>query len=251
MTVLRQLYADLGTYSTAKQSETCCRLLRQLELDTTDNLASHFADALEANQVIARIERDFIPSSRGTSVGRNPVVQAMMGEPDLTVNISDSPPYTFNFLQREIPHLRSMTRKEATGKGWIDYVARTNARPILGEIKWKNDKSPFYAFIQLLMYLSEIATTNQILRSIEHRLYGDDIPPITTFDLHIFLANFNDRGAKGKLIQPTMELAKVFKQRLKEDGRVSANLLGNVLCLNGLIGTDSKRLATLECHWMV
>jgi hypothetical protein len=251
-TVLRQLYADLCLCSTAEQSEKCSMLLEQLVDCKADNLARHFADAVEANQAIVRIERGFIPDTRGVSTGRNPVVEAMAGVPELTVEIPHAAPYKFAFLSREVPHLRAMTSREQeqTGKGWIDYVGRTQDRPILGEIKWKDDKNPFYAFIQLLTYLSEIATANQITRSIQHRLYGDDIPITPTFDLHILLVNFNDRGAKGRLIWPTRDLAEALKKCLKEDGRVRVNLLGDVLCLDGKIEDPNEGFSSFRCHWL-
>lgn len=252
-TFLRKIYEVLSCFSTATHTSMCNDLLRQLIKGKAKkgNLVRHFVDALEENKTISHIERPFIPESRGNKTGRNPVASVMANSSPLKIRISPETNYEFSFLSREIPHLRAMTVKEQKDKGWIDYVARTASRPVLGEIKWKGDKNSFYAFIQLLTYLSELATPNQITRSVQHDLFGKDIPPITAFDLHIFLANFHDQGKKGELIDNTHQLASAFKDRLYSDFPEAATRLGNVLCISARIEGKSASFAETKCHWMV
>ena len=168
--------------------------MRQLHATGAANLAGFFADALEGNKAFCQIDCPFIPLTRSSKTGTNPVAHLMGQAGSMRI---DDMPYAFTFLHREVPHLRTATRAEQLEKGWIDYVARTEARPILGEIKWGSDENPFYAFLQLLTYLSEIATPNQIQRSVQQELFGKPGFVTPTFDLHIFLANFNDRGKGG------------------------------------------------------
>lgn len=251
-TFLREIYEVLGCFSTATHMGMCEDLLRKLRATSRDNLASYFAKALEANKAFNQVECSFVPEGRENNQGTNPVTTAMRGmNSGLNVELTSRTTYQFIFLDREIPHLRAKTLGEQEGKGWIDYVAHSNLRPILGEIKWKDDKNPFYAFIQLLTYLSEMATSKQIERAMKHRLFGNEITDITAFDLHIFLANFNDRGEKGDLIESTRQLADAFKRRLNGDHPEAASCLGNVLCLFGTVDEETNSLPKLGCHWAV
>lgn len=250
-TFLRELYEVLGCFSTATHASMCNDLLGQLTAKGGDNLAAYFADALDANKTFNQIEQPFIPDNRSTKAGTNPVAGVLAKASPLTVTTPSAAPYEFTFLHREVPHLRAATQAEQHGKGWIDYVARTRERPILGEIKWKDDKNPFYAFVQLLTYLSEIATPDQIARSVRHDLFGQDLPPISAFDLHIVLANFNDRGEKGKLIGPTQQLASAFRRRLLSDHPATAACLGQILCISARINVEGQEVTELKCNWMV
>jgi hypothetical protein len=249
---LRKIYEVLGCFSTATHTEMCKDLRRPLEATGPHNLASYFADALESNNAFNQIVVPFIPDTRVNDEGTNPVTIAMQ-QNGCSHNITISPErtYKFTYVEREVPHLRAANLNEQENKAWIDYVARTGNRPILGEIKWQGDKNPFYAFIQLLTYLSEMATPNQIKRAIKHDLFGERITAITAFDLHIVLANFNDRGEKGALIERTRELADVFKRRLNDDHPEAARCLGDVLCLCGTVNVETNTFSNLGCHWIV
>lgn len=257
-TFLREIYEVLGCFSTATHTNMCHDLLRQLIKGERKegNLARHFVDALKANTAtFSQIDQPFIPLTRKGKKGTNPVAEVMKNSTQLSIATSRSTSYSFTFLQREIPHLRAKTRNEQREKGWIDYVANTGRRPILGEIKWKGDKNSFYAFIQLLTYLSEIATPSQIERAVKHQLFGDEIDAITAFDLHIFLANFNGRGERGPLIELTHQLATEFTLRLRNDHPDAATCLGNVLCFSGHIEAGSNRFSPTpnepKCLWIV
>lgn len=254
-TFLRQIYQTLGCFSTKTQLEMCNDLLRQLVRGQrkNGNLVAYFVEAIESNESFCQIEQGFAPEGRENADGTNPVATVMRKSSPMKVLLPSKANYEFTFVQREIPHLRAMTQEEQNQRGWIDYIARTSTTPILGEIKWKGDKNPFYAFIQLLTYLSEMATPNQIQRSIQHKLFGEGIEEISAFDLHIFLANFNDRGKKGKLIGPTAVLATAFKDRLKSDYPSEvASCLGNILCMSASIDEEDECFSSEPtCRWIV
>ena len=226
-TFLRQLYEVIGCFSTETHIAICNDLLRKLKAKGDGHLADIFADALKTNKTFSQIDCAFVPVGRKNDRGTNPVTMAMRRNDGL-INVprASTATYGFQFIQREIPHLRAKSLGEQEHKGWIDYIARTNERPILGEIKWKGDKNPFYAFIQLLTYLSEMATPNQIDRALKHQLFGKEISKLGAFDLHIFLANFNGRGKKGQLLALTHELARAFKAKLKAVHPKAAECVG-------------------------
>ena len=183
-------------------------------------------------------------NSRGT----DRVTYVMKTTSDITVGTQ--PPYKFQYVEREVPHLRTETMVEQDGKGWIDYIAKSDGTPILGEIKYNGDQNPFYAFIQLITYLSEMATENQIERANNHKLFGDGVEDIESFDLHIFLANFNDRGEKGKLIDLTFKLAKGFMKRLEEYPELS-QMIRNILCISATINETEPSFTELKCLWNI
>lgn len=253
-TFLRQIYHTLECFSTRTQIEMCNDQLRRLVKgkSTKGNLVAYFVEAIESNKAFSQIEQGFDPEGRENADGTNPVATVMRKSSPMKVALTTGANYEFTFIEREIPHLRAMTKKEQNHKAWIDYVARTSTRPILGEIKWEDDENPFYAFIQLLTYLSEMATPNQIQRSIQHRLFGEGIEAISGFDLHIFLANFNDRGEKGNLIEPTFDLATAFKTRLNNDYPKFASCLGDILCLSASIDEKAECFSSQPtCRWAV
>ncbi len=253
---LRSLYEGLSWFSTASHTEMCGDFLRRINAQGEDNLARLFADALVSNNEFNQVDQPFVddnllenrkpltPNSRGT----NRVAYVMSNANP--IDVGTQPPYAFRYLEREVPHLRTQALEEQDDKGWIDYIAVINRTPILGEIKYEADQNPFYAFIQILTYLSEIATPNQIRRAVQHRLFGEGVNTITSFDLHIFLANFNDRGEKGRLIDSTRQLAAAFKDRLQCDHPEAANSVGNTLCISGDIENGENTFSDVNLLWM-
>lgn len=255
---LRSIYEGLSWFSTASHIAMCDDFLRKIRANGDENLARLFSDAVRSNSTLNLVNQCFLDEdlirnrtpltefSRGT----NRVTYIMSNTSDIA--LSDSLfPYSFQYVEREVPHLRAETLIEQDDKGWIDYIAKIEGTPILGEIKYKSDQNPFYAFIQLITYLSEMATENQIERAINHQLFGDSITDITSFDLHILLANFNDRGEKGPLIESTFELARMFKIRLINDYPELANLLRHILCISASINDGEQQFADTRCLWRV
>jgi hypothetical protein len=250
-TLLRELYDVLDCFSTATHTSMRKDLSSRLSATGDDHLATFFAKALAENQSFNQIEQAFVPSDRSDKKGRNPVTEVLEKTSPVCVPIPGTAPYAFTFLQRELMHLRATRLAEQPGKAWIDYVAKADDQPILGEVKWKNDENPFYAFIQLLTYLSEMATPNQIARAKRHKLFGDSLPDNPAFDLHILLANFNDRGEKGKLIDPTRILASAFKERLQSDHAPVSACLGRIICLSAEIDEERLEIKEIKCNWAV
>lgn len=250
-TFLREIYEVLGCFSTKTRLSMCDDLLRRLRSQGKDNLAYYFVDALSENQLFDQRDTDFVPVGRNNQLGTNPVTSIMQQHGNISIETPLGTNYAFRFCQREVPHLRANTLNEQSTKAWIDYVACADGgRPILGEIKWNADNDPFYAFIQLLTYLSEMATPNQIERALKHKLFGNELDKIPAFDLHIFLVDFNDRGEKGKLIDLTRELASEFKCHLQKIDLKSSQCIGNVLCLSAQIEHE-KFKSVPELLWMV
>lgn len=250
-TFLRELYDVLSCFSTATHIRMCNDFLNKLNKSKRrDHLAAYFARALEANKGdINQIEVPFLPVTRSGKSGTNPVASVMAKSSPLRVAIPSIGPYAFTFLQREIPHLRAATKREQKNKAWIDYAAVSECRPILGEIKWQDDKNAFYAFVQLLTYLSEMATPNQIERSIRYHLFGKDVSVIVGFDLHILLVNCKDHGGKKPLVDLTYQLASAFKKKLREDYPAVAACLGDVLCIAARIETGKSCFSDIKCLW--
>lgn len=255
---LRSIYEGLSWFSTASHITMCDDFLRKIRATGNENLVRLFADAVISNSPYNQVHTNFIDAEmlnnrmplNENARGTNRVAYIMNNTPNIILNGLDAP-YTFQYVEREIPHLRAEYLEDQDDKGWIDYIAQSEGTPILGEIKYGSDQNPFYAFIQLITYLSEMATENQIQRAIAHRLFGDPITEITSFDLHIFLANFNDRGEKGRLIEPTYELANGFKRRLINDYPELANLLRHILCISASINDGEQHFADTRCLWRV
>jgi len=252
MLELRELYERLSTLSTERQKIECAKMKSELGSNSNDDLIKIFIDTVEKNQNIPQIDCGFVPDSRKNKRGTNPVVEIMEQKPLSKIKVSSETgeTYNFTFCCREVPHLRGIN-KVTTKRTWIDYVGFTDEHPILGEIKWKSDKNPFYAFIQLLTYLSEIATKNQIKRALEMKLFGDHIKEINAFDLHIFLVNFNLKSKKFPLINDTKELVKEFKTKLKEKSPEVAKCVGKVLCVSGLIEENGSSFSKLAYDWLI
>lgn len=250
-TFLREIYEVLGCFSTATRIAMCGDLLRRLDSKGKDNLACFFADALSQNDQFDQRDTGFVPVGRNNQLGTNPVTSLMQQHGNISIGTPLGTNYAFRFCQREVPHLRANTLTEQPTKAWIDYVACTDGgRPILGEIKCNADNDPFYAFIQLLTYLSEMATPNQIQRALKHRLFGDEVTEISAFDLHIFLVDFNDRGEKRTLIDLTRELASEFKRHLQMIDQNSSQCIGNIMCLSAEIENENS-LSAPVLRWMV
>jgi hypothetical protein len=241
MTKLRGFYRSLRLFSTKGQAAMCSDLI-----DRSHGLADFFADACERNVAHAYLDQPFLPEpsdSRRKSTSRmdcnDNEIYHILHNADQVAVAGFPGGYSFRVIARQVPPLRAPgVGQPDSGKGGIDYVGIAAKSPVLGEIKVGADQNPFYAFVQLLTYLSEMATENQIERCRRHLFKEAEIDESPAFDLHILLANYNDRGEKGPLIQATKKLAESFRSALRaKDGALEARL-GNVLCL---------KLETLRC----
>lgn len=257
-TQIRSLYGILKHFSTATHQSICGDFLRCTTLiGTKPTIAEWFAEAVASNNSFCNVDQPFIGVQ--SLSGRTPtapdskrtrIIHLLASKAEIEIG-DGSQDYRFTYMNRELSPLRiEKANQPSSGAGGIDYIGRTKGRPILGEIKVDNDANPFYAFVQLLTYLSELATPHQIQRANRHKEFGLELGVPQAFDLHILLADFNDRGEKGELIEPTKRLAEQFKERLHARHPEAAAYVGNILC----IGMNShafaeSNTANLKCIW--
>lgn len=261
-TRLRHLYESLHGFKTETQQHICNDLCVALGAKTKTHLADLFAEAVDENARLAEIDEPFITDEMLKNRHRTEIErQESEREAKGTVRVTDAMkkcgslticettvPYNFEFLQREVPHLKGVTSQRHGNRAWIDYIGRAEGCPVLGEIKCGSDQNPFYAFIQLLTYLSEVATPNQLRRAVSHRLFGEDCQSIDSFDLHILLVDANESSAKWKMLEPARSLAEAFRERLNRDYSEKAKVLGRILCFS----TQFEALESgnsLACRW--
>ena len=167
---------------------------------------------------------DITRHSRKTSSGVLPAKSIKSDEDVISVFLNSkqsivltNPIYNFEYIEREISPLRTTNAIHENGKsanksgtGGIDFIGwnLNNNIPILGEIKVNNDQNPFYALIQLLTYLSEISTPNQIDRLNNFPLFTNILPANSLFYLYIFSCRTkNQLGKYDKILPGTKTLA--------------------------------------------
>ncbi len=170
VTKLRVLYDEIGELSTATQTGRCSDFVRTFEGKDAPLLISWFAESLnEIQSRYGRINQPFLdPVATRTrkalgpdSIGTNRVVHLLKEAGEIRVSSESlGGAYRFRYIEREIPTLRAAgVGRPESGRGGIDYVAlRTSGKreqPCLGEIKVGADQNAFYAFIQLLTYLTD------------------------------------------------------------------------------------------------
>ena len=202
ITQLRRYYEGFNETDTSQNIEECERLLAD-----TAALTSLFNTSTEEFSYYDNYNEDFIGTSDRLTLDphnnkRHLVIGKLARFRRLSINGID---YEFEYSNREISPLRTTKAVfsdkrsgRSSGSGGVDYLARRlpSQCPILGEIKWNSDHDSFYAFIQLLTYLSEFSTRNQIDRCNHFPIFGSSVGDRPIFDLHILLADFNDRGLK-------------------------------------------------------
>lgn len=264
-TRIRSLYESLHQFSTETQSLMCRDFLKALKSKTKTNLADYFDEAIKENTATDKIDEPFFTeemlknrhqtakerkANDAEAKGTVRVTEAMNQRKLLTIRVEDED-YSFTFLQREVPHLRGdKASGKSRNKAWIDYIGCTIDRAVLGEIKCGSDQNPFYAFIQLLTYLSELATPTQIQRTVDHKLFDEQGRKFERFDLHILLTDVNERSDKWQLRLPTKRLAEAFLVRLQKDYPSHAALIGRILCLTTNVD-EFKDGHNLHCCWRV
>lgn len=176
----------------------------------------------------------------------------------------DRPELDFRFVDYEVcPNrttrsVRQDGRRASRGSPCDLLLAQSlDKLPIIGEVKNRGDKDPFYALIQVLMYAVEFTSGPQLAR-LENfyrkngvplfRLNGDKSP---LADLYLVLIDYRyDKPDDwhNKIYELTNELS---KNLLASDGAV-ANLIRRIACLNVTLqvnnGRDFARLETLFVH---
>ena len=251
MTRLKSLYRSLGLLSTRGQTAICEDLTERPTV-----LARCFAEALSENRNRPAIDQPFLPANAekvrkptGPDDRNDNKVYHRLQSGDRLDIPTPRGDYSFKVIARQVPPLREAGNdRPHSGRGGVDYVGVAGKSPILGEIKLGDDQNPFYALIQLLAYMSEMATESQVERARKY-LFGEaqviDLSP--SFDLHILLADFNDRGSKGRLISATNRLVNAFREQLLVRHPSAGARLGDVLCMKLASGLDSDRI---ELCWL-
>jgi hypothetical protein len=252
-TKLKGLYRSLGLFQVATQMAMCEDLIRRAA-----TLAKCFAEAVERNSAFDNRVQPFLTeaalaereASGPDDSNEYRVIALLRDRGDVEV---DGVPegYIFRYIARQVPPLRMAgADRRHSGKGRIDYIARMGYTPILGEVKCNGDQNAFYAFIQILTYLSEVATTNQVERANRHNAFGNGVVIHPPFDLHILLADRNPKSKTEEIVEATRELAIAFRRALARH-HGAANVLGRILCL----GLDTSRFRQsadggIRCRWI-
>ena len=263
-TRLRHLYESLHGFKTETQKHICDDFHVALGAKSKTHLADLFVEAIDENSRLAEIIEPFITDdmlrnrhrteterqeAEREAKGTVRVTDAMKKLGTITIRGANAP-CTVKYIQREVPHLKGMESARQGNRAWIDYIGVSAGRPVLGEIKCGTDQNPFYAFIQLLTYLSELATPSQQKRSVKHNLFGDSCKSLSCFDLHIPLADVNERSDKWKMIEPTQNLVKAFRQCLSRQYPEKAKLFGRIVCVATQIDSFESG-DSLTCCWEV
>ena len=161
ITPLRKYYLKLEKASVGHQSSECDRLSNGI-----DELASLFLKSHEVFSVYRNICEKFYENDNRKEP-TNPVIREFdsLGRKGRSIHVRDTG-YHFFYLDREISPLRTRGSMfsdgesgRSSGLGGIDYIARATGqtvRPVLGEVKCGAEKTPYYAFIQLLTFPTKV-----------------------------------------------------------------------------------------------
>lgn len=135
--------------------------------------------------------------------------------------------YDFDYIEREVSPLRTTnaiysnnSSARRSGTGGLDFIGwnTTKNLPVLGEIKVKEDQNPFYALIQLLTYLSEISTPNQIDRINKYMHFGiaNRLSANTKFYLYIISCRQINPNKYDQLLPGVKDLVKNIGTQIKQ-----------------------------------
>ncbi|MFN4260914.1 MAG: hypothetical protein ACK4RK_16590 [Gemmataceae bacterium] len=170
-----------------------------------------------------------------------------------TARVVDNPDLDFVFVDRELVPART------TGNAFfenddpsirvrrLDWLL-ANAHdqlPGIAEVKVGNDKNPFYALVQLLMYAAELVTPAQLSRLRRHYPDRFKLPDSAgggtdaqgpVMDLYIVISNYNPRSdLRQEILETTSQLA----QRLVVEKGVS-RYIRKIACLDVTLEKDKQ-----------
>lgn len=260
-TPLRQLYRVLApVFPTAGQLAVCEFLLNEHygnSVRHVQRLARLFDDALQSpinTQFDAASHPFKVEGRKNPDKGTNDTYEAINKLPNRTVRATGSRPYEFQYRYREVQILRPENRaaRHPAGSAWVDCMGMSSdGSPVLCEIKCETDQTAFYALLQLVTYLSEIATERQQARTRTH-LFKELAPGPTRHDLVILLVNPTLRGLKGTLLEKTESLARGFVKQIREHFPGASAVLGNIVCLRATMDKETKQfVGPVETLWSV
>ncbi|MBM2816969.1 MAG: hypothetical protein HW421_3731 [Ignavibacteria bacterium] len=155
------------------------------------------------------------------SITRTQDVISLFENSNNLITIENDSNYNFEYIAREVSTIRTTKAEFDTGEsgkssglGGIDFIGwnQTKNLPIIGEIKLGNDKNPFYAIIQLLTYLSELTTPNQIQRIINTELFGKNflVNKESSFYLYLVLSDLSIK--QNEILKAAKDIAQHLKK---------------------------------------
>jgi hypothetical protein len=186
----------------------------------------HFSSYENIKQdFLSHSRRKPLPTAFRTISGTNHVISILKANG--TNGVTRGPSLAFDYVEREVSPIRTKHGVFDTGKsgrrsgtGGIDFIGITvrDHTPILGEVKLNHDGTPFSALVQLLTYLSELATPDQRKRVEDCGLFGRPVPVDTPFNLYVLTCHTKKKPQQwNKILRNTKILANRLKQRLDED----------------------------------
>lgn len=227
VTKLREFYKFLRLFST----ETELKILEDFNRGTNykklveifEDSVKHFKKYCSIDTFTSRNKRKVLPLIPSSINSTNDVVSILENK---SVNsIINNKRLDFTYIEREISPLRTTggvlfeTGKsgKSSGGGGVDFIGWNikDNLPILGEIKVKLDENPFFAIIQLLTYLSELSTPNQIKRINYTELFGKR-KTSNKFYLYILMSNYSSNHNHQDLLNESKKLAINLQQNIKE-----------------------------------
>jgi hypothetical protein len=221
-TALRHYYKSLSKLSASTQTQQN-KLEDQLRGKNSDKLIQMYIESYEhiqriynnPNEPILDINNQVRKKSSGAlgaiSIKSDEDVISVLANSNPTIKVSNAT-YDFEYIEREVSPLRTTNALQDNGKsarrsgtGGIDFIGwnLNNNIPILGEIKVESDQNSFYALIQLLTYLSELSTPNQIDRINKYSLFNSHFLSVSSkFYLYILSCRIRKPGGKKNMILP-------------------------------------------------
>lgn len=233
ITKLRNFYESLAKLGLA--SDTQLSIVKDINrADKYNRLISLYTESKTHFAEYANIDEPFLPDDLAHRkslpdpdeieiiLTTRDVISVFQKNPE--INVDDSG-YSFTYKEREVPTCRTpKTEFEAgikkSGSGGIDFIGFNckNRLPIFGEIKVGGDQNTFYALIQLLTYLSELSTPNQIERIIKNNPFGNisEFQSKKSFYLYILLVFEKYGKLKEQILTETQILADHLEQNIQE-----------------------------------
>lgn len=185
---------------------------------------NHFDKYSCCDSFISDSKRKDLPKAPSEIKNTNDLISIL--EKKVDNYVSNSNGLDFIYLNREISTLRTTGNVKfesgqsgrSSGTGGLDFIGWNTIRniPILGEVKVKGDENPFYAIIQLLTYLSELSTPNQIERINNTNLFNSKVTK-SPFFLYVVLSNYNHNSSlKKALLNNSVDLAQKLKGEIMD-----------------------------------
>lgn len=228
VTKLRDFYNLLRIFST----QTHINILEDFNrgenykrlIEIFEDSKKHFEKYCCSDNFTTSSKRKDLPNFPSKISNTNDLVVLL--EKNKSNNVTNNDSLDFIYLEREVSPLRTTGNAifesgqsgRSSGTGGLDFIGWNLKQnlPILGEIKVKNDENPFFALIQLLTYLSELVTPNQIQRINQTSLFKSNVTS-PEFYLYILLSNYNYNSKERKvLLNGTIELARKLQKGIQE-----------------------------------